>query len=565
MTQILPFIMFGIGLDNTYIITGAYGRTSQASDPVARIDETIQTVGLSITLTTMTSVLAFGLGCISSIPAVYWLCLYAFPTLFINYLYQVTFFVALIVIDEHRMQAKRRGCCVCIRATGEPASSGEGTQDNSNKPSELPLADRIMLWYADKLLLPAVKAAVLVIFAALLVGMAYSASLLKQEFKFTDVLPSDSYITEFFDAFDVWYSRGAVYPYVYFRYVDQSDAEIQKQMVNYVNDLVGIDAIEEQPPNFWLRDFRAYVSSTNGSMADMSFNEQLDAFLHEPGYELLYRDEIIRDNNGDIIVSRVSIHMPNVDTDDVKNQVDALEDQRDVTKAQPINKDKKDWPFFTFADLYNIWQFYAVAVDELIFTTIVGVVAVTGVATIFIPHWTAGVFTMPLISILYVDLLGFLQLAGAHVNAVSYIALVMSIGLLVDFVVHILLRFYETTGTREEKVRETLRTMGSSILTGAVSTFLGIIPLGFSTSEIFSTVFNAFIGLVVLGSTHGLILLPVVLSLIGPVECIKAEKEAADDPAETSDSLQTESVKAEKEAAEDPADTTDSFQAEIDV
>jgi Niemann-Pick C1 protein len=103
--------------------------------------------------------------------------------------------------------------------------------------------------------------------------------------------------------------------------------------------------------------------------------------------------------------------------------------------------------------------------------------------------------------------------------------MVMSIGLLVDFVMHVLLRYYETPGeNRNEKTKETLRTMGSSILLGSVSTFLGVLPLAFSTSEIFTTIFKAFIGLVTLGAAQGLILLPVVLSLIGPLECTRTPK-----------------------------------------
>jgi len=95
----------------------------------------------------------------------------------------------------------------------------------------------------------------------------------------------------------------------------------------------------------------------------------------------------------------------------------------------------------------------------------------------------------------------------------------MSIGLLVDFILHVLLRYYESPGTsRKEKVVETMRTMGSSILIGAVTTLLGTVPLAFSTSDIFHTVFIAFLGLVVLGGTHGLILLPVILSIVGPEE-----------------------------------------------
>ena len=65
-------------------------------------------------------------------------------------------------------------------------------------------------------------------------------------------------------------------------------------------------------------------------------------------------------------------------------------------------------------------------------------------------------------------------------------------------------------------MKDTIRTMGTSILLGGISTFLGILPLGFSTSDGFYTIFITFIGLVTLGIGHGLILLPVILSIFGP-------------------------------------------------
>jgi Niemann-Pick C1 protein len=218
--------------------------------------------------------------------------------------------------------------------------------------------------------------------------------------------------------------------------------------------------------------------------------------------------------------------MDNVDQEVVTEQIDALKNQRAVSEAQTVNKDRKEWAFFTWDGLYYIWEFYAASSEELTRNTIAGVVAVSALAMLFIPHWSAVFFIAPMISVLYVDLLGVLQFAGLNINAVSYISLVMSIGLMVDFLMHVLLRFYESEGeTRKIKVKDTLQTMGSSILMGAISTFLGIIPLGFSTSEIFHTIFVIFIGLVTLGAANGLILLPVLLSLVGPVIHVKNRTE----------------------------------------
>merc|ERR1712150_9489 len=172
----------------------------------------------------------------------------------------------------------------------------------------------------------------------------------------------------------------------------------------------------------------------------------------------------------------------------------------------------------------------AVAVQELFQTAITGIVTVSLIALLFIPHFSAVLFIFPLITILYVDMLGVLQLAGSAINAVSYISLTMSIGLLVDFLMHILLRYYETNDLeRKEKVKRTLKTMGSSVLIGATSTFVGVVPLAFSQSEIFSTIFVTFLGLVTLGAGHGLILLPALLNLCGPKVCIQKDDNTSKD------------------------------------
>lgn len=65
-----------------------------------------------------------------------------------------------------------------------------------------------------------------------------------------------------------------------------------------------------------------------------------------------------------------------------------------------------------------------------------------------------------------------------------------------------------------------LSTVGVSVLLGGLSTLSGTLPLAFTSSEVFYTVFIALLAIVALGLSHGLIL----LSLVGPLEVAAAEK-----------------------------------------
>lgn len=114
-------------------------------------------------------------------------------------------------------------------------------------------------------------------------------------------------------------------------------------------------------------------------------------------------------------------------------------------------------------------------------------------------------------------MVGYINYANININAISYVLLVMSIGLMIDFLMHVLMRYYESKQiTREAKVKDTLRTIGASILVGGISSLLGVALLVFSTSQILYSVFVSVMGLVILGIVHGLVFLPVILSVVGP-------------------------------------------------
>ena len=103
--------------------------------------------------------------------------------------------------------------------------------------------------------------------------------------------------------------------------------------------------------------------------------------------------------------------------------------------------------------------------------------------------------------------------------------------------------------------------MGAPVLNGGFSTLVAFILLAGSESYVFSTFFSIFLLVIIFGLYHGLILLPVLLSLIGPspydsevkgdltpVKELEIRKESGK-ISPTSEELSTQSIN--KQAAED--------------
>ncbi|NP_001082082.1 patched 1 S homeolog isoform X1 [Xenopus laevis] len=130
--------------------------------------------------------------------------------------------------------------------------------------------------------------------------------------------------------------------------------------------------------------------------------------------------------------------------------------------------------------------------------------------------WTAGIIVMVL-ALMTVELFGMMGLIGIKLSAVPVVILIASVGIGVEFTVHVALAFLTAVGDKNRRAVLALEHMFAPVLDGAVSTLLGVLMLAGSEFDFIVRYFFAVLAiLTLLGVLNGLVLLPVLLSFFGP-------------------------------------------------
>lgn len=147
------------------------------------------------------------------------------------------------------------------------------------------------------------------------------------------------------------------------------------------------------------------------------------------------------------------------------------------------------------------------------------------VSFIFIPNVLCSIWVAFSIISIETGVVGYMALWSVNLDSISMINLIMCIGFSVDFTAHICYAYMSSKAERpSERVRECLYALGLPIFQGAVSTILGMVALLLADNYIFSVFFKMVFLVVFFGAMHGILLLPVLLSLFGPGSCTNHDK-----------------------------------------
>ena len=121
-------------------------------------------------------------------------------------------------------------------------------------------------------------------------------------------------------------------------------------------------------------------------------------------------------------------------------------------------------------------------------------------------------------SVLCIDchLLGFARAWDCQLNSIMFTCMIMSIGLSVDYCVHIAHAFMHVKGEGkggDERLQEALVSIGPAVLKGGFTTLLGVLLLSQAGSSVFRMFFKMLFLTVVFGMTYGIVVMPVWMTV----------------------------------------------------
>eukprot|EP00043_Microstomoeca_roanoka_P017557 m.183896 g.183896 ORF g.183896 m.183896 type:complete len:910 (+) comp16660_c0_seq15:210-2939(+) len=519
------FLLLGLGVDDTFVIMGAHRLVDRSLSPKERIAQTLARAGMSITITSVTDIVAFAAGTITSLPSIRIFCLFTMIGVIFDFMLQVTFVISFLFWNTVREHVGRADCFCWLRPARE---TNPCSQEKFNPDEQSSLDIIVGTWLPKRLLHPVGKSIVLITTLALAASSIWAATNVTSRFNINWFVPSSSHVqdairvqNQFFggraDRFGAFTGPTLLgYP----------DIATQASLQQLSERLLASRYVRQCPGNWWT----AFLQSTqerfpsnmtmDGWIEPVVFYERLDDFLATQD-GALFRSSMVRDSQGAISIAEITCEF--VDVFGQNTQVESMRDVRAIVAsfeelggaAISTARGEAVFPFaYAYPFLFNDGQ--AVIRQETLRNVLIAGITVTIMTTLLLANIHASIIVVVMLAFVDINVLGFMYYVGLDFNSVSATNLVIAVGLAIDSSVHVAHAFLSAQGTRDERAAEALKALGRPVTHGAFSTFLALVLLAFAQSYIFQVLFKLLSLILFFAYFHGILVLPVVLSMIGP-------------------------------------------------
>lgn len=500
IAEVIPFLILAVGIDNIFLIVHELHLVNKVypNDSIEyRISQTLKNVGPSCLISAVIQFAMFLLATRVEMPAVKNFAYYSAGAIMMNFILQMTGFIALLALDQRRLESNRIDCVPFIQVD-EPIMLSDDESDCEPQPEEVEynFSGLINKYYAPFILSSANKPKILSLFV-LWLGISLSLlPIIQFGLDQRIAIPSDSYLIGYFDSVYKYLNVG---PPIFFvvKDLDVTARENQQKLCgkfSTCNEYSVSNILEQElkrhskstiaePTSSWLDDFLTWLNPnldqccrfkknspfTNREFCTPSTPERLCETCyadHDPPYSntmegfptdkelMFYFNQWIELPSDPCPLGGKAPYSSSISVNQNKSKINSsyfrtshtpLRSQADFINAYKnslrIVKEMKsyddDLDLFAFSPFYIFFVQYKSIVRMTLTLLLVAAIIIWCISVLLLGSVSSATVLVVTVCMVLVNIGGVMSMWSISLNAVSLVNLIICAGLAVEFTIHI--------------------------------------------------------------------------------------------------------------------------------